>query len=226
MSDGDQQRLPIKLDATATARSRRCRRRRHSRRKTGWPPSVSPIMPARVGLRGRLRRRAMRRGYHALDPRRRLRSGNPGGRFRLPAKAAAGAGGLQGRDFIFDVQTHLVNPVGGCGSAPTGASGTAPSPASRKDACGKADPVACFSAGWLHQAGARRQRHAYGGAEFPAGAGPNANVCAERASTWRFLRRDRTAAAHAPGKLLRCVGEERVRVGHGFDLVRLAARPE
>jgi hypothetical protein len=108
-----------------------------------------------------------------------------------------------------------MNPVGGCGGAPSGASGKAPSPASRKDACGKPDPVACFSAAWLHQAGVRRQQHAYGDAEFPAGAGPNANVYAERASTWPFLRRDRTAAARALGKLLRYVGEERVEWGTG-----------
>jgi predicted TIM-barrel fold metal-dependent hydrolase len=42
------------------------------------------------------------------------------------------------------------------------------------------------------------------------GIGANANVFAELGSTWRFLMRDPTAAAHALGKLLRYVGEERV----------------
>jgi uncharacterized protein len=43
-----------------------------------------------------------------------------------------------------------------------------------------------------------------------SGIGPNANVYAELGSTWRFLMRDPTAAAHALGKLLRHVGEDRV----------------
>jgi len=42
------------------------------------------------------------------------------------------------------------------------------------------------------------------------GIGPNANVYAELGSTWRFVMRDPTAAAHTLGKLLRYVGEERV----------------
>jgi hypothetical protein len=40
--------------------------------------------------------------------------------------------------------------------------------------------------------------------------GPQANVYAELGSTWRFVMRDPTAAAHTLGKLLRYVGEERV----------------
>ncbi len=42
------------------------------------------------------------------------------------------------------------------------------------------------------------------------GVAPNSNVYAELGSTWRFLMRDPDAAAHALGKLLRYVGEERV----------------
>ena len=42
------------------------------------------------------------------------------------------------------------------------------------------------------------------------GIGPGANVYAELGSTWRFLMRDPTAAAHGLGKLLRHVGEDRV----------------
>jgi hypothetical protein len=39
---------------------------------------------------------------------------------------------------------------------------------------------------------------------------PNSNVYAELGSTWRFLMRNPTAAAHGLGKLLRHVGEDRV----------------
>ena len=42
------------------------------------------------------------------------------------------------------------------------------------------------------------------------GIAPNSNVYAELGSTWRFLMRDPTAAAHALGKLVKHVGEERV----------------
>jgi hypothetical protein len=40
------------------------------------------------------------------------------------------------------------------------------------------------------------------------GIGPGKNVYAELGSTWRFLMRDATAAAHGVGKLLRYVGED------------------
>ncbi|MSP21325.1 MAG: hypothetical protein EXQ93_07415 [Alphaproteobacteria bacterium] len=43
-----------------------------------------------------------------------------------------------------------------------------------------------------------------------AGVPPNANVYAELGSTWRNLMRDPSGAAHALGKLLLAVGEERV----------------
>jgi uncharacterized protein len=42
------------------------------------------------------------------------------------------------------------------------------------------------------------------------GIAPGANVYAELGSTWRFLMRDPTAAAHGLGKLLRHVGEDNV----------------
>jgi hypothetical protein len=42
------------------------------------------------------------------------------------------------------------------------------------------------------------------------GVAPNSNVYAELGSTWRFLMRDPTQAAHVLGKLLRYVGEDRV----------------
>ena len=43
-----------------------------------------------------------------------------------------------------------------------------------------------------------------------AGIGPNQNVYAELGSTWWFVMRNPTAAAHVLGKLLRYVGENRV----------------
>ena len=39
---------------------------------------------------------------------------------------------------------------------------------------------------------------------------PGANVYAELGSTWRFLMRDPTSAAHALGKLIKAVGEDNV----------------
>ena len=42
------------------------------------------------------------------------------------------------------------------------------------------------------------------------GIAPGSNVYAELGSTWRFLMRDPTQAAHALGKLLRAVGEDNV----------------
>jgi predicted TIM-barrel fold metal-dependent hydrolase len=42
------------------------------------------------------------------------------------------------------------------------------------------------------------------------GIGPGGNVYAELGSTWRFLMRDPTSAAHALGKLIRHVGEDNV----------------
>jgi predicted TIM-barrel fold metal-dependent hydrolase len=42
------------------------------------------------------------------------------------------------------------------------------------------------------------------------GLGPGSNVYAELGSTWRYLMRDPTQAAHALGKLLKYVGEENV----------------
>jgi uncharacterized protein len=43
-----------------------------------------------------------------------------------------------------------------------------------------------------------------------SGVAPGSNVYAELGSTWRFLMRDPTQAAHALGKLLRAVGEDNV----------------
>ena len=40
--------------------------------------------------------------------------------------------------------------------------------------------------------------------------GPNGNVYAELGSTWRFVMRDPTTAAHLLGKLLRHVGQDNV----------------
>jgi uncharacterized protein len=59
-----------------------------------------------------------------------------------------------------------------------------------------------------------------------AGLGHGSNVYAELGSTWRFLMRDPTSAAHALGKLLVHLGRGQHPVGHRFDLVRQPAGPD
>ena len=56
-----------------------------------------------------------------------------------------------------------------------------------------------------------------------AGIAPGANVYAELGSTWYLMLRRPVEAAHVLGKLLLAVGPGSHRVGHRFDLVRLAA---
>jgi hypothetical protein len=75
--------------------------------------------------------------------------GNTGGLFSLPKESAfepaAAADVLAGDEFIFDVQTHLVDPTGAWRSSAGNywAQAFAGDPQGR---CGEADPVACFSA--------------------------------------------------------------------------------
>jgi predicted TIM-barrel fold metal-dependent hydrolase len=75
--------------------------------------------------------------------------GNTGGLFRLPKESAsepaAAAETLAGDEFIFDVQTHLVDPTGAWRSSAGKywAQAFAGDPQGR---CGEEDPVACFSA--------------------------------------------------------------------------------
>jgi uncharacterized protein len=75
--------------------------------------------------------------------------GNTGGVFRLPKESAfetaAAAETLAGDEFIFDVQTHLVDPTGAWRSSAGKywAQIFAGDPQGR---CGEDDPVACFSA--------------------------------------------------------------------------------
>jgi uncharacterized protein len=145
-------RLPIKIDATSNGEFR-------------------PV-PVDAGIRAAQQLAATRIAEHARRtgvPRRRFLAdlcgaattlltldaaftarGNAGGRFVLPEEAAfepAAAGAtLSGREFIFDVQTHLVNPVGGWRhrrNAQVWEQALASFP---QGACGEADPVACFSA--------------------------------------------------------------------------------
>ena len=47
------------------------------------------------------------------------------------------------------------------------------------------------------------------------GVARNANVYAELGSTWRFVMRDPTTAAHLLGKLLKHIGEDNVLWGTG-----------
>jgi predicted TIM-barrel fold metal-dependent hydrolase len=74
------------------------------------------------------------------------RSGERGGRFELPREAAlepaAAAQALEGREFIFDIQTHMVEPDGAWRRARPGAMNwLAQTPQGR---CGETDPLRCF----------------------------------------------------------------------------------
>jgi len=75
--------------------------------------------------------------------------GNTGGSFRLPAEAAfetaAAEGVLAGDEFIFDVQTHMVDPAGKW-RANAGRYWEEILARFPQGACGDADPVDCFSA--------------------------------------------------------------------------------
>jgi predicted TIM-barrel fold metal-dependent hydrolase len=74
--------------------------------------------------------------------------GHWGGSFELPREAAferaAAAQALEGRQFIFDIQTHMVEPDGAWRRArPNAMSWLAQTPQGR---CGEADPLRCFDA--------------------------------------------------------------------------------
>ena len=58
------------------------------------------------------------------------------------------------------------------------------------------------------------------------GIGRNANVYAELGSTWRYVMRDPTTAAHLLGKLFKHIGEDNVLWGTDCNLVRLASGPD
>ncbi len=75
-------------------------------------------------------------------------SGNDGGRFVLPTAAAfepAAAAELAGDEFIFDVQTHMVD-VAGAWRTEAGAAWAEILERFPQAACGEADPVDCFAA--------------------------------------------------------------------------------
>lgn len=76
--------------------------------------------------------------------------GNTGGRFMLPKEAAfepaAADEALAGRAFIFDVQTHLVNPLGGWRRRRNARVWEEALASFPQGACGEADRIACFSA--------------------------------------------------------------------------------
>jgi predicted TIM-barrel fold metal-dependent hydrolase len=75
--------------------------------------------------------------------------GNTGGAFRLPAEAAfetaAAESALAGEEFIFDVQTHMVDPAGKW-RANAGRYWERILAYFPQGSCGDADPVDCFSA--------------------------------------------------------------------------------
>jgi uncharacterized protein len=74
---------------------------------------------------------------------------------------------------------------------------------------------------------ARSRRHRRAGhLGARGGLGHGSNVYAELGSTWRFLMRDPTSAAHGIGKLLKHLGPGQRPVGHRLDLVRQPAGPD
>ena len=74
--------------------------------------------------------------------------GNTGGVFRLPKESAfepaAAAEVLAGDEFIFDVQTHMVDPAGAWRSS-AGKYWEQIFAGDRQGSCGSEDPVDCFS---------------------------------------------------------------------------------
>ena len=152
MSDSAMRALPIKLDATSNGEFRPV-------------PVDAGIAAAKRLAASRIAEAARRTGM----PRREFLAvlcgaattlltfdeafaarGNSGGRFMLPKEAAfepaAAAETLQGHDFIFDVQTHMVNPLGAWRQRPNKRIWEQALASFPQGACGDADPVACFSA--------------------------------------------------------------------------------
>ena len=92
---------------------------------------------------------ALRCGDHVPHVEQGLRGiGNTGGVFRLPKESAfetaAAAETLAGDEFIFDVQTHLVDPTGAWRSS-AGKYWAQIFAGDPQGHCGEEDPVACFS---------------------------------------------------------------------------------
>lgn len=144
-------RLPIKIDATSNGEFRPVR----------VPETVAranTLAAARIGAHARhvgMARRAFLQSLcgaattlltldHAFATR-----GNAGGRFVLPKEAAfetaAAAETLAGDEFIFDVQTHMVDPAGAW-RANAGRYWEQILASFPQGSCGERDPVDCFSA--------------------------------------------------------------------------------
>ena len=98
--------------------------------------------------------------------------GHRGGSFELPRESAfepvAAAQALGGRQFIFDIQTHMVEPDGAWRRGrPNAMSWLAQTPAGRVR---RGRPAALLRCAPLREGGVPRQRHGHGGAVVRAGA--------------------------------------------------------
>ena len=72
----------------------------------------------------------------------------------------------------------------------------------------------------------RRRRRAGARASWRTASSRTRTCTPSSGSTWRFAMRDPDTAAHALGKLLQVLRRGQRAVGHGLDLVRLAAGPD
>jgi hypothetical protein len=144
-------RLPIKIDATSNGEFRPVPVSDVVARANGLAATQIGVHAKRVGTG----RRAFLQSLcgaattlltldHAFAAR-----GNGGGRFVLPKEAAfetaAAADALSGDEFIFDVQTHMVDPAGAW-RANAGRYWERILASFPQGSCGDRDPVDCFSA--------------------------------------------------------------------------------
>jgi uncharacterized protein len=144
-------RLPIKIDATSNGEFRPVPVSDVVARANALAATQIGVHAKRVGMA----RRAFLQSLcgaattlltldHAFAGR-----GNDGGRFVLPKEAAfepaAAAEALEGDEFIFDVQTHMVDPAGAW-RANAGRYWERILESFPPGSCGERDPVDCFSA--------------------------------------------------------------------------------
>ncbi|HEX5077625.1 MAG TPA: hypothetical protein VFV80_00640, partial [Geminicoccaceae bacterium] len=144
-------RLPIKIDATSNGEFRPVP-------VTDLVARANALAATRIGAHAKrvgMARRAFMQSLcgaattlltldHAIAAR-----GEGGGRFVLPREAefetAAAEDALSGDEFIFDVQTHMVDPAGAW-RANAGRYWERIVAAFPQGSCGDRDPVDCFSA--------------------------------------------------------------------------------
>src|ERR687891_1279440 len=144
-------RLPIKIDATSNGEFRPVRVPHTVARANAEAAHQIGVHAKRVGMGRRAFLQSLCGGAttlltldHAFAAR-----GNGGGRFVLPKEAAfegaAAADALAGDEFIFDVQTHMVDPAGAWRDS-AGRYWERILASFPQGSCGDRDPVDCFSA--------------------------------------------------------------------------------